>query len=106
MPLPWPPVSITACTGLRSAVKNIAAMISTTPMISIVTPVTVMRAMNRTPAALMIVHSTMVMLPRMMPLVAPSTDSGSMSVPTSWKPLQIGGSTVCMAMASAAMLTM
>jgi hypothetical protein len=55
---------------LRSAVKTIAAMINTTPMISSVTPVTVMRATNRTPAALMIVHSTMVMLPRRMPLVA------------------------------------
>ncbi len=59
--------------------------------------------MKATPTALMIVHSTMVMAPRMMPLVAPLTDSGSMSPPTSWKPPQIGGSTVCMAMANAAM---
>ncbi len=71
-------------------------------MISIVTPVTVMRAMNRTPAALMMVHSTMVMRAQDDAVGRADTDSGSMSSPTSWKPLQIGGSTVCMAMASAA----
>jgi hypothetical protein len=75
-------------------------------MISSVTPVTVMRAMKRTPAALMMVHRTIVMAPSRMPFVAPSTDSGSMSEPTTWNPLQIGGSTVCMAMASAAIDTM
>ena len=105
-PIPWPPVSATAATGLRSAVRNIAPMISTTPTISMVTPVTVIRPMNFTPTELMIVHSTMVIEPRMMPFSAPVTDSGSMSPSTIWKPLQIGGSTVCMAMASAAMDTM
>jgi hypothetical protein len=99
-------VSATASVGLRSAVRNIAPMMSTTPIISMVTPATVILPMNATPAALMIVHSTMVMLPRMMPFVAPDTDNGSMSPPMIWKPLQIGGSTVCMAMANAAMLTM
>ena len=75
-------------------------------MISMVTPVTVIRAHERTPAALMMVHSTMVIEPRTMPFSAPVTDSGSMSPSMIWKPLQIGGSTVCIAMASAAMETM
>jgi hypothetical protein len=75
-------------------------------MISIVTPVTVMRPMNLTPAALMMVQSTIVIEPRTMPFSAPLIDRGSMSSPMIWKPFQIGGSTVCMAMASAAMLTM
>ena len=65
----------TACAGLRSAVKNIAPTINTTPMISIVTPVTVIRPMNDTPTLLMMVHSTIVMVPSMMPLVAPLTDA-------------------------------
>ena len=56
-PEPWPPVSRTACAGLRSAVRNIAATISTTPMISIVTPVTVILPMNDTPTPLMTVHT-------------------------------------------------
>ena len=75
-------------------------------MISMVTPVTVILPMNATPAALMMVHSTMVMEPRMMPFSRPVTDSGSMSPPMIWNPLQIGGSTVCMAIASAAIDTM
>ena len=75
-------------------------------MISMVTPVTVILPMNATPAALMMVHSTMVIEPRMMPFSAPVTDSGSMSPSMIWNPLQIGGSTVCMAMASAAIDTM
>jgi hypothetical protein len=79
---------------------------TTTPMISMVTPIRVSIAIFVTPNEAIATHTAMQIEPRMIAFSAPSSDVGEVSVPTSWKPLHTSGSTACSAIAMAATLMM
>ena len=73
-----------------------------TPINSAVTPTELTTAITRTATELIVVVMVSRIRPSTMALVAPVTVLIAGSPPTIWKPLQIAGSTACMAIAAAA----
>src|SRR5690242_15038653 len=77
----------------------------TTPISSSVTPAELITDISRTPITLMTVVKNSTTTPRSTAFAAPSAETGDESVPINWKPDQIGGSTICIAIAATAVVT-
>src|SRR3954452_21260322 len=83
--------------GPRSALENSATHSSTTPTSSQVTPMLLITDIARTPTALITVVTASTPLP--------SRTAFAVGLSRTWKPLQIAGSTICIAIAAAATVT-
>lgn len=104
-PLCAPPVVWKVMLGVRSEWVSRSTMIRTAPMISAVTPTRLIRDITRLSRMFTTVVRTSRITPRSAALAAPSAEVTAGSVPTSWKPDQIAGSTICRASAAAATTT-
>ena len=104
MPCPCPPVCVST-PGPRSACANSSTTTTTTPISSSVTPAELITAISRTPITLIRVVKVSTITPSRTAFEAPSAEVGELSVPISWNPDQIGGSTICIAIAATAVVT-
>lgn len=101
---PGTPVSRTTCGPRTAWVKNMP-ITATTPTISQVTPMLLIRDIQFTPMLLMIVVSTSSTDPSRTALAAPDEEVSDGSSPMIWNPLQTAGRTTCRAIAAAAAVT-
>lgn len=103
---PVPPAPVwKVMPGERSEWVSSSTMMRTAPMISAVTPIRLTRDITRLSRTLTRVVRTSRTTPSTAALAAPSGLVGAGSSPTSWKPDQIAGSTICSASAAAATTT-
>jgi hypothetical protein len=104
VPDPCPPVSVRT-PGPRSACAKSSTTTTTTPISSRVTPAELITAITRTPITLMTVVRASTTTPSRTAFAAPSAETGEESLPTNWNPDQIGGRTICIAIAATAVVT-